>query len=437
MKGILPLLLILTAAEAGIPEQSFVEGCRREVMGRARKNKLLIDSPIERNDLAEELVDEPEKLVKSPLEMEKRELLSGHSREIPWSDSYWPIYRGGLAQRYNDPDYLAYDWQEARDYVRQHPTAGLVAENSLELLSPAEKYDLLLGLEEYPLTASQWAVGEGFFRRSGRVESWMGSCHGWAPASMMMPEPKKKIVIGKIPFHPSDIKGLATLLWAKGSFSTRFIGGRCNLQRPPTDSQGRATDQNCLDNNPGSWHQVVVNQLGISKRPFIMDASSDYQVWNHPVYAYDYVYFNPRTGMAGSYAEAAEKSGSWDKRKSVRSPETKFIIGVRMNVSYAVENEPSTEEDQPRESSSAKYIYDLELNGRGEIIGGEWHSEGHPDFLWVPVPGAVPRTQGDRLPVNLATVSSELRNAARADAVRGLPEGNVVRTLMERSFRDE
>ncbi len=28
------------------------------------------------------------------------------------------------------------------------------------------------------------------------------------------------------------------------------------------------------------------------------------------------------------------------------------------------------------------YLYDLELNSRNEIIGGEWYNNNHPDFLW-------------------------------------------------------
>ena len=33
--------------------------------------------------------------------------------------------------------------------------------------------------------------------------------------------------------------------------------------------------------------------------------------------------------------------------------------------------------------SSRVYDYKLELNSKGEIIGGDWISEGRPDFIWL------------------------------------------------------
>lgn len=435
MKIILSFLLISTTAAAFDTREEMIQGCRQEVMKMAQKNKFLIFAPIEGNDLAEELVDEPEKMIRRPQDMEAKGLITGSAKSTPWSDSYWPMYRGGLGQRYNDPDFNAHEWKEANDYIRTRPASALIREGKLNQLSPSEKYDHLLGLSKFPLTASQWADGQRYFSRSGIVESWMGLCHGWAVASMMMPEPKKKVVVGGMTFFPSDIKGLATLLWSRGEFPTRFIGGRCNTQNPRTDRNGRPSEQNCIDNNPGSWHLVVVNQLGISRRPFIMDAAYDYEVWNHPVYSYDYVYFNPKTKTEGKFIESSVKPGNWDKRKEFRSADTRTIVGVRMSVIYAVENEATTEEDQTSESSSVSFEYDLELNQSGEIVGGEWHSDTHPDFLWVPEPGTYPLTLGDQLPVNLENLSPEIKKAALGSAHKGLPMSNLVKTLVKVSSK--
>ena len=100
--------------------------------------------------------------------------------------------------------------------------------------------------------------------------------------------PAKTVVVKnkdglEIPFYPSDIKGLGSLNFAKKRYPTRFIGGRCNTKGPQEDSNGRIIDQKCFDTNPGTWHQAVVNQIAISKRSFIMDATYDYEVWNQPV----------------------------------------------------------------------------------------------------------------------------------------------------------
>ena len=55
--------------------------------------------------------------------------------------------------------------------------------NYTHLLSPAEKYDLLVGDANYGLTKQMWNAGKGYHDRYGSVESWMGYCHGWAPAA--------------------------------------------------------------------------------------------------------------------------------------------------------------------------------------------------------------------------------------------------------------
>lgn len=64
---------------------------------------------------------------------------------------------------------------------------------------------------------------------------------------------------------------------AEAPFNTRFIGGRCNIQNPEKDENGRVIEPDCVDNNPASWHLSVLNQIGITGRSMIMDATYDYQ----------------------------------------------------------------------------------------------------------------------------------------------------------------
>ena len=40
--------------------------------------------------------------------------------------------------------------------------------------------------------------------------------------------------------------------------------------------------------------------------------------------------------------------------------------------------------------------YDLELDENFEIIGGEWYTSAHPDFLWTPDQDAVAENYYDR-----------------------------------------
>jgi hypothetical protein len=449
MKLTIPFLISMMSSTALYAEVSPIEiqrlGCRRGVMENAatsEANKWF--SPILANDRAEDLVDEPHKMVKNIKQMAAMKLLSAKTKLTPWSDSYWPLNSGGLGQRYSEEKFPSLGWKSSRDYVLENPAEVLVAEGRWQELSPAEKYDLLMDMRHLPLTSVSWNDGKSYYDRFGTVETWMGLCHGWAAASMMMPEPKQKIeveaVSGRAVLYPSDIKGLATLLWSKGRFPTRFIGGRCNIKRPTEDEAGRPMERDCLDNNPGTWHLAVVNQIGISKRPFIMDASYDYEVWNQPVFQYSYKYFNPMTKKRTfDLEEAMLPVGGWeDARTKYRARDTAFVVGVVMMVKYSIENHPTTEEHQEALSNVVEYEYDLELDRHHSIIGGEWYTSNHPDFMWVPDSQAFPRTAGDNgenYEFNFTGLSAFEKRAAHQNAVSGLPWGPVVRDLVRRSAK--
>lgn len=417
------------------------EGCRQTIRDKSYRHRLKMFSPILEHDQAEDLIDDGNRMIRNLKQMEDQGLLKGRALTKPWSDTYWPLYRGGLGQRYGDEKVSVLDWKEAREYVTNQSAEILASEGHWEQLSPAEKYDLLFGLEEMPLTQYSWREGQRYFDQYGKVETWMGLCHGWAAASMMTVAPKKKVEIetiyGTATFYPSDIKGLNTLLWAKGSFETRFIGGRCNSRTPRVSSDGRILENDCLDTNPGTWHLVAINQLGISKRAFIMDASATYEVWNQPVFSYDYTYFNPKTQKhVKTLKNAITPIKNWnDPRKKYRSPEAVYVVGVMMNVSYAVENYPSLDEDQEDQSTQVNYEYDLELDEELNIVGGEWYSERHPDFLWVPMKNSYPRSYADSRngDFDYAHPTEEIKKVVFKNASYGLPWGKVVRDLLKRS----
>jgi hypothetical protein len=246
-----------------------------------------------------------------------------------------------------------------------------------------------------------WEEGRGYYEKNGSVETWMGICHGWSPASYMLSRPVNSVTVlaadgvTSLTFYPSDIKGLASLLWAKAAPRVKFIGGRCNDMDPKVDPQtGRILAQDCFDTNPGTWHLAVVNQLGVSQRSMVMDATFDYEVWNQPVLGYSYSYFNPATNAAVdslAAATVAKSAFTNDKFAAYRGSQTDSIVGVSMEVSYLVETAPSQHSpDSPQRDrvTKATYLYDLELDFSGKIIGGEWYQNAHPDFLWTPAKGA-------------------------------------------------
>jgi len=350
------------------------------------------------NDDAADLVDEFRHNTLSGIE--EAGLTEAQLAETPWSDDYWAIYKGMLGARYADPDFPeSRDWKENADYIVANPAADIIETRSatrINRLSPAEKYDALVGDSEGSLTQAMWMSGKRYYDASGEVETWMGLCHGWAPAAYMLPRPTRAITAltpDNIPikFYPSDIKALATLLWSNAASRVKFIGGRCNDKDPEADEEtGRVTSERCFDTNPATWHLALVNQIGVSKRSFILDATFDYEVWNQPIYSYSYTYFNPQTREAATSladAKVAMDDYTNDKFKRFRSERARSVVGISMTVTYVVETWPRQTEEDSADNDAVQeviYEYDLELNENDEIIGGEWYRNRHPDFLWTP-----------------------------------------------------
>lgn len=356
------------------------------------------------NDQAVKLVDRLE--LTRLADMDAQKLTQVTLPQSPWSDSYWPTYRGLTAMRYADPAFPnSMDWRANADYL----LARIGASADVDQLSPAEKYDRLIGDADYTLTRNQIDQGRPYYEQSGEVADWMGLCHGWAPAAYSTARPVRTVQalaadgVTQIRFYPADIKALTTLLWSNGRFRTRFIGGRCNDQKPKLDAAGRPIKPDCLDTNPGTWHLSVVNQLGVSKRSLIIDSNFDHEVWNFPVLSYEYTYFDPRTGKSTpSLAEAKIPLASYaaDPYAGFRAPTAREVVGIRMRLRYVSETEPTAALEDSEANDyleSTTYQYDLELDENGQIVGGEWHTLRHPDFLWTSVPNVQPTAIGDYL----------------------------------------
>ncbi|MCM2324474.1 MAG: hypothetical protein NDJ90_14545 [Oligoflexia bacterium] len=447
-----PASAIRTRDYVAFKDQLRQEHCTQD--GGARiclKDVLPGRAPFAEDDLVENLVDNGQTALRSIDEMHNRKLNNATLANSPWSDNYWPIYRGILAARYADPRSETDDWKDAYTFSKENALHEILAnapnQSSIDMLSPSEKYDLLVGDSDGTLTKAMWKEGEGYYSRFGKVETWMGICHGWAPAAYMLPRPSNAITVTaadgrtKIRFFPSDIKALGSLIWANSQPYTKFIGGRCNDKNPPRDQKtGRIISEKCVDTNPGTWHMAVVNQLGVSKRSMVIDATFDYEVWNQPIYSYSYAYFNPQSQqMTQSLQEARVAMGDFknDVFKAFRkNPKATHVVGIVMNLSYVVETAPTHAVRDSRENdaiTTVRYMYDVELDAKGNIIGGEWYSSAHPDFLWTPAPGARAESYGDRMIRETwngqRPVPASFKEAARRASQAAQPLAKVVDVL--------
>ena len=408
-------------------------------------------APIQSVDRAENLVSSST-VVRNIKSLDQ--FTSGKVKKQPWSDWYWPIAVGQLSYRYADNSMLtafqnsglegkeAWPWMQ--DWHQNNRPTNFV-ENLY--LSPAEKYDILVGDSNFTFTRSMLSTGQSYYNRAGYVETWMGICHGWAPASYMLPRPIKTIEVTavdgytKVKFRPSDLKSLASQLWATGQQQTKIIGGRCNKKNPRTDRRtGRILDQECFDNNPGTWHLAVTNQLGRLQKTFVMDATYDYEVWNHPVTEYSYTYFNPKTMQEAELENSILPISKFsnDKFRRYRSRNAAYVVGIKMEVKYLVETMPSLNafDDESTDAFNfAYYTYDLELDSNFNIIGGEWYTNKHPDFLWTPYEQSHAVSAVDSyLPsyLDLENLSLfSLKKYAPYASQRQQPVGKLVEALLE------
>jgi hypothetical protein len=377
-------------------------------------------------------------------ELERRGLISSTLRYSPWSGSYWPTRMGGLGWRFADAEFPGADFKSNYAYFSSHPSESV----DLALLSPSEKYDLLLGDQTFALTKANWQKGLDIVASKPDVPSWYGICHGWSPAAYLENQPKHPVQVTLADgrpetFYPSDIKALASALWAETNPDIVFLGKKCAKEHPDEDDMGRIVDPACFNTNPGTWHMALVNRIGIGHESFVIDATYDAEVWNQPVASYKYSYFNPQTfatstGLFGSIIPI--EKFTLDKFKKYRSPNTKYIVGIALDLTYVEENNPNLNTGPDRVARrTVRYIYDLELDQGHQIIGGEWYSNKHPDFLWAPLSGFRPVSSGEsELGVHTAwsgqgAVPDDLRRASEISSKRAEPLSGVVNTLIQLS----
>ncbi len=456
----------------------------------------------------------------------KLNLTKGQTKRNLWSDDYWRIQWGITAYRYASDESFE-SWQQAVSAYSQ-PVDGeeaflgnsgrlewrksgkkdtgwfdiLGAHNIFDLnsipnsllskiadnvenYSPAEKYDLLMGDENFTLTKQQKEEGFGLASRdenSGKilepmdVEPWMGICHGWAPAAYMVPKPDKPVQVrgargAQLTFWPHDVRALASLAWANGSTQTNYVGGRCNVKSPDAHPNGRTKQTECFDNNPATFAYALAWMVGIKKASFVMDKTFDYQVWNQPIDSYEITFFDPTKDPENkkhwnkNYRKVwvdyknykkhdrfqHPKYGTRTKDKSLLSKMK--VVGILFTVDYLVEVAP-TSGNTPSENATfqASYVADLELLPIKEdgthyrMAGGEWWDNNHPDFLWTPRKESVAYANLDEVPlplnitrntVSLNTDEEVLTGTVRPASHAGYPLCQVLSALVEKSSGDE
>ncbi len=420
---------------------------RQQIMAKSPQQMVAL-SKMGDNDQATNLVEN--KTVDSQIDdLDRQGLIYASLTELPWTDSYWPIYKGLLGHRYADPGFPdSKIWQENYNYILSNPASSVVAvgnQSEINNLSPSEKYDFLVGDQSMTMTNYSWKQGQNYLNRVGFVETWMGICHGWAGAAhMLQPVINAPVTLQAangmpITFYQSDVKALQSLLWANSSPPTRFSGTACKTLKPERDPYGRVLDPGCLDNNPATFFLTLTNQLGIHKRSFIMDATYDAEVWNHPITSYKMTYFNPQSlHPAGRLNQAVIPIEQFtiDKFRSYRSSEAKYVVGIVTDVTFIIEVNPSHGISNKPPTKTLRFMYDLELSANKNVIGGEWYMNSHPDFMWTYEIGGQAMARGESAihseEWNVSgPIPTSWRPLAQQASAAGSPMYSVIKRIIE------
>lgn len=270
-------------------------------------------------------------------------------KDKPWSDSYWPTYKGGIAYRWLDD-------QSPFDVSLTPVQYKKLTREQIQRLSPAEKFDLLMGRYDVPTFKAEQN------RTSPDTAKWEGLCHGWAPASLLFKEPKAVTMTNpdgmKIDFASSDIKALLIFYTAnvydyEDNSQSLFAGNRCNSEN----------GSGCMNTNAGAFHLIITNMIN-KKIPMVADIDRGVQVWNQPIAGYEILSQTPvavgRTAAPGT----------------VRS----FLVRLKMH--YGQEANQSWNGGN-NITKQVVYEYTIEIDKNNKIIGGEWISAEKPDFIWT------------------------------------------------------
>ncbi|MFB6351790.1 MAG: proprotein convertase P-domain-containing protein [Bradymonadaceae bacterium] len=233
-----------------------------------------------------------------------------------WPATYWPMYKDGINQRWQGGNTLSPAEKYDRVYNDWKPEGGFSEfknkkpfdtdscewdEGYYEQLGPAAKsaskrkgnWKAHNGQDDDGDGVSDAEeCGYGDNKDYDGVETWFGLCHAWVPAAILEKEPDQPVTVedsegNPVTFAVSDIKALLISQYDRAD--SHMVGGRCNARGDdvPRNDNGRVEDGKCQDVNPGSFHVLITNFLGLQGRPIAEDRVYNYEVWNQPIIGYN------------------------------------------------------------------------------------------------------------------------------------------------------
>lgn len=311
---------------------------------------------------------------------------------------------------------------------------SLAVENALDLVRSRQYSNIEAAMPEAIEKAMSEADNFVIKRKNNLIAWWEGICHGWATAATRYLRPRKTLDFElddgrKLRFYPSDIKALISLMWANSLIQDLYqendegenIGGgvlieglRCNLENAKTDLWGRKYDSSpdpftgkyesrCNGVHPAKFHLALVNIIGKQGRSFVVERKVTEEVDNLPIFKYEMEFFNPNSGRSKrSISDNVVRIDEDDQFRQFRHKDARYIVGVKLEYTTIAWSKPTryfNNSERNDDTDDTTVYYDLELDGNGMIVGGQWRavktgqvggrhsrnkgSNNQPDFFWT------------------------------------------------------
>ncbi len=244
-----------------------------------------------------------------------------------------------------------------------------MSKEEINLLSPIEKYDLLLG--NYKFTATKHELYfRGPLRNSPTLADWEGFCNGVRCAGIHLPEPTEPIVVKNrdgldITFQPADLKAL--------SGASFFFVNKYSQMGNPTQNDAIAADQP----NPAIFDLALRYFIAEKQMPFVIDSHLGDEIWNESVVG---------------FTRQIQDAGALSPLELVQYPEAQSKVNIKVVLSSLAEisieeSNRSTEKAvaDGKLHNDIPMEYTLYLDAQKNAIGGSWAKAptvDGVDFLW-------------------------------------------------------
>ena len=210
---------------------------------------------------------------------------AGEAENVPWAASYWPVYEDSINTKWNGAASTSAAGKYGEAFGVEDIETKVSASNGIDKYSSRTACTTDAQCDDN--------LGEACAIREGQdagycIPSWWGICHAWAPAAIMEPEPVHPVTRNGVTFEVNDIKALLTISW--DATNSKFVSLRCNEDDDDVEYDGydrpTGSDAECIDTNPGTYHVLLSNYLGLRGASFVEDRTWDDEVWNQPLRGY-------------------------------------------------------------------------------------------------------------------------------------------------------